>query len=244
MLAAFHSPGIAGAQEATPRVWQGSAGASASVFFGNTEQRVFGGRVRLSHADSALELGIDVEALYGDASVGDQPREVIKRVWLGTITADGRPHARLSPFVFGTLESNFEKRIARRYSAGAGAKRTFIHTGRQEASLSAAVLAERTVPRDSTLDIGTELLTRWSWRGRLRYAFDERLHFSHVTFWQPALTEIERFLLRSASELRYQLGWGVALTFSFLDSYDSEARRRGARHYNDGQLLFGAAASW
>jgi hypothetical protein len=36
----------------------------------------------------------------------------------------------------------------------------------------------------------------------------------------------------------------LALQASFLDNYDSEARDRGARSNNDGELLFGLAATF
>jgi hypothetical protein len=226
------------------RLWTGTAEANASVFFGNSEQRVFGGHVNAARADSALELSGDVQGLYGDAVVGDDPRQVIKRLWLLTATADYRPLARTSPFVFGTFESNYEKRIARRYSGGVGAKQTFVRTEQTEVSLSLALVAERTVPRDSSVGLPTERLRRWSLRGRARRALDDRLRASHVTFWRPSVRRASDFLILSTTELEYGVTSSINLTLTFLDNYDSEAVRRGARTYNDGQLLFGLGASW
>lgn len=232
-------------QEATPaRVWRASVQANASIFFGNAEHRVVGSRMSLARADSSIEVGAELQALYGEAALSEGPREVTKRVWLATTSLDLRPFARVSPFFFGSAESNLEKRIATRYSAGAGAKYTFLRTDRTESSLSLALLDEHTVPRRVAAGPGASRLTRWSWRGRLRHSFNDQLRAAHVTFWQPSVRSIARYVVRSTTEIELKLTRVVGLTVSFVDSYDSEAVRRGARTYNDGQLLFGAMASW
>ena len=236
---------VAAQESAPPRVWTGSAQANASIFFGNSEQRLFGGRLALSRADTAVEVVLDVQGLYGDAAIGESARAVTKRLWLAIASVDLRPFAPLSPFVFGSAESNFEKRIARRYSIGAGAKQTFVRTDRTESSLSLALLDEHTVPREPVAaGSGAQRLTRWSLRGRVRHAFDDRLRFSHVTFWRPSVRTVARYVVLSTTEVEYKLTRVLALTLSLLDSYDSEAVGRGARTYNDGQLLFGATAAW
>ena len=233
----------AAAQDAPPRRWRGSAQGNGSILFGNTNQRVLGGRGSVTRADSVVEVDASVQLLYGDAEA-DGEREVVKRLWLGAVSVDYRPTAPVSPFVFGTFESSLEKQIAERYSVGVGAKRTFVRTDRTEASLSVAALDERTVPLPSARDRATTRLTRWSVRGRVRHAFDDRLQVSHVTFWQPSVRAASRFLVRSTTEAEYALSRGVAMTLSLLDNYDSEAVARGARTNNDGQLLFGVSARW
>jgi hypothetical protein len=235
---------LAAQEQTAPRRWTGTAQANASVFFGNSEQRVLGGHAGVSRADSALEVSVDIQSLYGDASIEDGPRTVTKRLLLATASVDLRPFARLSPFVFGSAESNFEKRIASRYSVGAGAKRTFARTDRTEASVSLALMDEHTVPRVGVAGLRNQRLTRWSWRGRVRHAFDERLRLSHVTFWRPSLRTAARYVVLSTTELEYNLTRILAFTLSFIDNYDSEAVRRGARTYNDGQALLGVMGSW
>jgi hypothetical protein len=227
-----------------PRVWSGSAQINGSLFFGNNDQMILGARTSVGRADSTIEVSADLQTLYGAASTGDRPREVTKRLWLASLSSDWRPFAPTSPFVFATVESNLEKRIDARYSGGIGAKQTFVRTERTETSLSAAILAERTVPRDTTVRVPTETLARWSVRARGRHAFGDRVRFSHVTFWQPSTERVSNFLIRSTTELEYRLNRTMGLTFSFIDSYDSEAKERGAQSYNDGQLLIGASASW
>jgi hypothetical protein len=245
-LAALAAAPTLGAQEPPPRRWRGSVQANGSVLFGNTDQRVLGGRGALTRADSLLEVDAGVQALYGDAQTEDGDRQVTKRLWIGTVSVDYRPAMRTSPFVFGSAESSLEKRLAARYSVGVGAKRTFVRTERREVSLSLALLDEQTRPLDpppGSARTDTRV-TRWSVRGRVRHRFDDRLRLSHVTFWQPSVTAVARYLVRSSTEIDYALTTGLGLSLALLDNYDSEARARGARVNNDGQLLVGVTARW
>lgn len=245
-------PGAAAAQAPTvppvpkppPRRWTGTATANGTVLFGNTDQRVFGGRATLARADSVIDLDAGVQILYGDSEVDGERREVTKRLWLASLSLDYKPGGRTSPFVLGTVESNLEKQLAARYSLSAGVKQTFVSTERAEASLSVALLDERTVPRFTAPDVDPTRLTRWSFRARMRRAFDEKLRISHVTFWQPSAGDASRFLVRTTTEAAYALTRVVGLSLSLHDNYDSEAKARGARVNNDGQLLFGISARW
>jgi len=222
--------------------WSGSAQGSGSWLFGDTEQRALGARGAVSRADSVLEMNAALQSLYGEASLDDGARRVIKRLWLGSFTADWRPQARWSPFVLATVENNLEKRIASRYNAGLGVKYTARRTERTDVSLSVALLDERVTP-DSVGAVSSRL-TRWSTRFRVRHAFDDRTRFSHIVFWRPSATAIDRFVVQSSTELAVGLTGHTAITLTLLDNYDSEAVERGARGYNDGQLLLGLMASW
>lgn len=222
--------------------WSGSAQGSGALLFGDTEQRSFGARGTVERADSVLELNAALQTLYGEASLDDGARRVIKRIWLGSLTADWRPKNPWSPFVLATVETNLEKRIASRYNAGVGVKYTARRTARTNVSLSVALLDERVTP--DSLGAAPSRLTRWSTRFRLRHAFDDRTRFSHVVFWRPSATAIDRFVVQSNSELAVGLTRRTALTLSLLDNYDSEAVARGARTYYDGQLLLGLTATW
>lgn len=243
-LLALGASARAAAQDAPPRRWRGALQGNGSILFGNTDQRVLGTRGSVTRADSVVEVDASLQLLYGDAEVEGERREVVKRLWLGVVSLDYRPAARTSPFVFGTFESSLEKQIAQRYSVGVGGKRTFVRSERSEASLSLAVLDERTVPLPAATGRATTRLTRWSVRGRVRHAFDERLRVSHITFWQPSVRAPSRFLVRSTTEAEYAVSQSVAVTLSLLDNYDSEAVARGARTNNDGQLLFGVSGRW
>ncbi len=222
--------------------WSGTAQLNGSLLFGETEQRAFGTRTSLSRADSVLEFSGSLQTLYGEASLIDAPRRVVKRLWLGSLTADWHPEARWSPFLLATIESSLEKRLARRYNTGVGVKYTAFRTDDTDVSLSVALLDERVTP-DSAGAVSSRL-TRWSSRVRVRRSFSERTRFSHITFWRPSATAIDRFVVQSSTELAVGLSRRTALTVSFLDNYDSEAVSRGARRYNDGQFLLGLAANW
>jgi hypothetical protein len=217
--------------------------ANGSLLYGDSEQRSFGGRLALSHADSTFEFSGSLQSLYGEASTSGVERAVVKRLWLGSLNADWHPRARWSPFLLATVETNLEKRLASRYNAGIGVKYTAIGTDASDLSVSVALLDERIRTLDGD-GVGSRRLTRWSTRLRLRHAFDGRTRLSHVTFWRPAATNIDRFLVQSTTELAVGLSARTALTISLLDIYDSEAVARGARSYNDGQLLLGVSASW
>lgn len=230
------------AQGADASRWSGTAQGNGSLLFGETEQRVFGGRAGLARGDSVIEFNGSIQALYGEASQTDGSRSVTKRLWLGTLTADWRPHAIWSPFLLATAETSLEKRLASRYNLGAGVKYTALRTERAESSLSVALLDER-VRRMGADGDGTRL-TRWSTRFRARYDFNDRSRISHTTFWKPSASAIDRFLVQSATELALGLTRRTSVSLTFLDNYDSEAVARGARGYNDGQLLLGVLATW
>lgn len=245
LLAAACTPSLLGAQGASdPSVWSGTIQANGSVLFGNTEQRIVGGKITVARGDSVMELGAELQTLYGEGSVEGQEPQVVKRLWLGALSLDWRPYARLSPFMYGSVESNLEKRIAQRYSLGIGVKQTFVSREGTEASLSAALIEERTVPRAEAPDPSAVRLERWSLRARARHAFNDRVRASHVTFWKPEVRATDRYLIQSTSELIFQLTEAMSFSILLVDNYDSEARTRGARVYNDGQLLFGIAAKW
>ncbi len=230
------------AQPTEAKRWSGSTQLNGSLLFGDTEQRVFGAIGTLARADSVLEFDGSLQTLYGEASLDGGERTVIKRLWLGSLTADWRPDNTWSPFVLATVESNFEKRILSRFNTGVGIKLTAIRTESQDLSISVALLDERVRP--DTPDARSTRLTRWSNRFRFRRTFDNRTRVSNVTFWRPSATAINRYLVQSTTEVAVDLSVRTALTLSFLNNYDSEAVSRGARTYNDGQLLLGLSARW
>ncbi len=227
-----------------PSLWKGSALANASVFFGNTQQQVLGADAKLARVDSSFGLSAELQALYGEASLDTGPRTVTKRLWLGTVNANFKPLAPVSSFVTTTFESNLEKRIASRYSLGAGAKWNVLQSKETNASLSLSLSAERTLARDSTVSFPNQTIARFSWLAKYSHSFDDRLHISHSTSWQPSASGVAQFLVATNTELRYKMNGTVSLSVTVSDNYDSGALLRGARTYNDGEMLFGVAAGW
>lgn len=238
------APLAAQAVKPGPKLWKGSALANASLFFGNTQQQVFGADGKLARVDSVFGVAAEVQAVYGEASVNAQPRTVTKRLWMGTMTANFRPLDRVSSFVTGSYQSNLEKRIAARYSAGAGARWNVHQTSETDASLSLSLSGEHTVARDSTVTFPDQWIARFSWSAKFHHSFDDRIRISHQTSWQPAANQVSQYLVASSTELRYKMNDTVSLSLVFSDNYDSGARHRGAATNNDGQMLFGISAGW
>ncbi len=216
------------------------------MLYGESAQRVLGARGGISRADSLLEFSAALQTLYGDASLDSSPRQVVKRLWLGSLTADLKPHARWSPFLLATVETNLEKRIASRYNAGLGVKYTARRTSATDLSLSVALLDEqiRSMRPGDSVPERTSRLTRWSTRLRVRHALSERTRVSNVVFWRPSATALNRYLVQAQHEVAVGLSQRTALTLTLLNIYDSDAVARGARRYNDGQLLLGVMAGW
>jgi hypothetical protein len=225
--------------------WSGSAEANASLFFGNTEQWVIAGASRTAFSDTSVEVRGEIRADYAETSLEEGGSSVSRRAWLASVGVDLSPFARLSPFVLGSAESSLQQRIQRRYSAGFGGKVSFVKSDVSSLSTSLALLWEQTDVMDgnSNPDLESSRL-RWSFRLKGRNRLDDRLHFTHETFYQPSVREMQRFTLTSTLALTFDLNRILALTSTLRDTYDSEARRRGARSNNDGQLLLGLRARY
>jgi hypothetical protein len=225
--------------------WSGNVEGRASLFFGNTSQWLVAGRSQLVHKDSTLEIRGEMQADYAE-SVADSGRSVVSaRSWLGSLGVDFRPYARVSPFAMGSVQASLQQRLARRYSGGLGGKVVIVDGNDNELSTSAALLWERTVPLSaSATSTQPGDLMRWSVRLRVKRRLNDRLLFTHVTFYQPSVQETSRFTVNSTTSLVLDLTKKLALTGTLTDTYDSEARSRGARGNNDGQMLLGMRAKF
>ena len=226
--------------------WSGSAEASASLLFGNARARLIAGRLQLGRADSTLEVRADTRFTYAESTNEDGGRRVSGRTTFASLGTDYRPLERWSPFWFGSFESSFQQRIDHRYSTGVGAKYTFYRRKDAEASVSLAMLAERTIPRldAAAPDTGSDWRARWSLRARARRQITKTTRFSHVTFYQPRVDDLSHYTINSTTTLAAGLTTKTELTMTFHDSYDSDSRARGARSNNDGQLLLGLSAAF
>ena len=235
------SAAIGGAQTVG---WDGKAEANASLFFGNTRQTTFGTRLAGGHADSTADVRLDGQFTYSEAESAERRQYVAKRSWRAGGTADYRPFARVSPFVLGSVESSLEKRIDRRYSGGAGAKLLLLRNPRTVSDISLALLAEHSSLRSETDQRVEETIARYSARFRLDHKVGERVTITHETFYRPEARALDRFTFTSRTSVAFSMTAALAFQGSFLDNYDSEARARGARSNNDGELLFGLAVTF
>jgi hypothetical protein len=222
--------------------WNREAELSASIFFGNSSQRVAAARLGISRADSTLEVSGGFRFTYADVESDDGVRAVNRRSWDVSTSVDLRPYARLSPFVFGTLESSLEKQIDLRWGAGGGTKLVFARDSVSEHSFSLALLAEQTTPRMEVEAFDDDVQARWSARHRIRGTVAAGVTFTSTTFYKPRLDDFTDYTIGSVNSLAVALNTSLSLTFTFIDTYDSEARLRGSESNNDGQILFGVKA--
>ena len=233
-LAAVQAGTAQGQSPARP--WRAAGELGGAAFFGNTSAVTLTARAAVALADSVRELSADGTYTYGQATDRDGDSFMNKRSWAVGLTFDHHPLERWSPFVFTRLESSLEQRIDLRSNLGLGGKYTLVNNETSAVDMSLALLGERTDPADQVAE--PILLLRWSGRLRgRRMLVGGRLTLASETFWKPHVTELEEFTLTLSSSVAFVLTDRVSLRISFLDSYDSEARERGARSNNDGQVL-------
>lgn len=227
-----------GAQEVARRI---EAELSASLFFGNTEQTLALMRTAVERSDSSYALRSELRFNYGETEDDSGDQHVSRRSWLGTLNLDWRPLDAQSQFVLAMVESSLEKRIDLRYSGGVGQKVALVRGERTLVDISLALLAERTLTADTPEGVANpnELLARWSARFRARHEFSDRVSFRSETFYRPAFDAAGRFTFTTTTSLGYQMARFLQLRIAFQDNYDSEARSRGARTNNDGELVIG-----
>lgn len=217
--------------------------ASANLSFGNVDQRTTFSRLGASSVDSLVELTTDGFITYGETRVDGVP-SVNKRSWGVSLSANLRPFAQLTPFMQAGAEASLEKRIIRRYSGGGGVKLLFVKKDRTTSDVSLALLAERTVTAPSDTQRVETVYARYSARYRLDRKVDEKLGFNVLLFYRPEFRAFHRYTASSNVSLTYKLAKALGLKATFVDNYDSEARGRGARSNNDGDILFGLAATF
>ncbi len=217
---------------------------NGSLFFGNTSQRLAALRGAIARADSNMEVALGARFTYADQESAAGIQEVSRRSWDAGLSLGWRPYARISPFIFGNVESSLEKQIDTRWGAGGGAKYTFLKDSVREHSLGLAALAEKTTPRTPTPDFNDDVLARFTARHHVHGRFSSGMSFSSTTIYKPQFSDLSDYSISSVNSLGVAMSTRLALTFSFIDNYDSQARVRGAKKNNDGQLLLGLKASW
>ncbi len=221
--------------------WNSILEASASALFGASSQTVGAFTAGVSHNGAMFDADASVKFRYGEAEDQEKGTFVTTRSWIVATSIDALPDGRVSPFFFGSAESSLEKRIAGRYSGGAGAKWVPAKSSTGLASVSAGLLGEYTSALSDTA-IASTTLVRWSWRLKMQQKLDDRLSLSHSTFYAPVVSAPEQYTITTTSVGSLTLTSSIALTLTFTDNYDNQARTRGAPSNNDGSLLFGIRA--
>jgi hypothetical protein len=219
------------------------AEANANLSFGNVDQSTMLTRLGASSVDSLVELGVDAAFTYGETRLDGVPT-VTKRSWQAAFTADLRPFSHVTPFMLASIESSLEKRIIRRYAGGGGAKLVFVKRDGFSSDLSIALLAERSVLAATDSTRTEQVYARYSAQYRLERKLDDRVTASFSTSYRPEFHALHRFTGTANAAVLYKVAAALALKASVVDNYDSDARSRGARSDNDGDLLFGCVATF
>jgi len=217
--------------------------ANATSLFGASSQTLTSLSAAFSSIGDGFNADVKLNFRYGESEDANQVRFVSSRGWVVAVSIDGTPKGRFTSFVSGSAEASLEKRIAERRSGGAGAKWMFAKSSTGAAVVSAGVLAERTAALSDTAIAATSV-ARWSWRAKLEQRVDERLSLSHETAYAPIVNAPEQYTVVSTSVGSYAVNKALALTLTFTDNYDSQARARGANTNNDGSVLFGVRAAF
>jgi hypothetical protein len=226
------------------RPWRFESEVGASVFFGASDQTSVSTRLAADRKGSVFELDNRGSFLYGEATTEEGLTFVNKRSWEVGSNLSYRGFSRLNPYVFGKGLSSFERKIHRRYNAGAGGRVTVLDDRRSRLDFSLAILAERTV-EEAGAGGDDELLARWTGRVRFRRSFsDARMVLSSEAEYNPVFDQFANFTVKSESSLSFALSRVVSLKLSLVDNYDSRAKDRGARGNNDGRLLFSVLGSF
>ncbi len=244
-LLPFGPPGLSAQDEGEPqRPWSLQSEVGASAFFGASDQISVTTRLAADWKGSVLELENQGSFLYGEATTEEGVTFVNKRSWELGSNLSFRGFSRANPYIFGRGLSSFERKIHRRYNAGAGGRFTVLDDRRSRMDFSMAVLAEKTVEADRA-SADDELLARWAWRFRFRRNFsDARVVLNTEVEYNPVFDQLANFTLQYQSSLSFALSRIVSLRVSLVNNHDSRAKDRGARSNNDGRILFSVLGSF
>lgn len=238
--------------QANPRKWNGTAEASGTILYGAANQRIASMSAMLQRVDNSALYRFETQAGYGDGKKSDVERRsvVVRNVRVGT-TIDLRRRDRVSPYTFATAVTSLQQRIASRFDAGAGARitvwrpDTIINGFAEEATLSASLLGEQTRPiATSSAPVVENTRVRWSFRANYRKRLSPALRLTHVTLYQPSVTDASRLTLEATTVLAAPVYARTELTVTHRERIDSEAVERGAPSRRDGQMLFGVRTAF
>lgn len=233
-------PAVARAQQVG---WRSIIEANASTLFGAASQSLATATAVVSHAGEGFTADASLRFRYGESEDAERVKFVSARGWAATASADFTPNTRVVPFFFAASEASLEKRISNRSSGGVGTKWVCAKSNTGSASISLAVLGERTSALSDTT-IAVKSVARWSWRVKMEQKVHDRLSLSHVTFYAPVINAPSQYTIASTSVGAYSINAAVAFTLTFADNYDAQAALRGAPSNNDGSLLFGVRGTF
>ncbi len=154
---------------------------------------------------------------------GKNDEKVIANDVKASLKFDWRPLERFSPFVFVDAARDRIRRLDFQANGGAGMKWTVSEDDRRSLSLSWAGIFDYQnfdPPEGSTAE-GSELLGRSSFRLKLEQKLGERAKFEHVSFYQPAFSEIADYVVEVTNSLSSSVLGNLTMVVEYLYLRDS-----------------------
>jgi hypothetical protein len=227
-----------------PPEWSAETELGASVFFGASDQTTMATDLGVTREGQRFELQTGLSFLYGEVTDEEGESTVNKRLWKAEANLDYQGFSWVNPYIFGSAQSNLEKRIRRRYKAGSGAKLTLLDTDVSSLDFAAAVAVEQTESYDGP-DGEAVWLGRWTGAAKYRRSFsDDRAVFVTSVDYNPKFQQLDNFTFETESSLAFRLSEIISLKLSVQDHFDNQAKARGAASNNDGQVLVSVLAAF
>ncbi|SEJ67453.1 Protein of unknown function, DUF481 [Dyadobacter koreensis] len=137
-------------------------------------------------------------------------------------------------FGLGTLETSNLRGITLRVMGGAGIGYRLLSTEKNKILLTNALVHESTNFRE----LPTKSIQRNSFRVKGKHSFaKDRFRINHITFVQPAITDISNLRWNTVISLEFPVNKWVALRSSYENSYESLVE--AGRKRNDSRVTFG-----
>ena len=137
-------------------------------------------------------------------------------------------------FGLGTLETSNLRGIRLRVMGGAGIGYRLLNTEKNKILLTDALVHESTNFRE----LPTKSIQRNSFRVKGKHSFaKDRFRINHITFVQPAITDISNLRWNTVISVEFPVNKWVALRSSYENSYESLVE--AGRKRNDSRVTFG-----
>ena len=137
-------------------------------------------------------------------------------------------------FGLGTLETSNLRGIRLRVMGGAGIGYRLLNTEKNKILLTDALVHESTNFRE----LPTKSIQRNSFRVKGKHSFaKDRFRINHITFVQPAITDISNLRWNTVISVEFPVNKWVALRSSYENSYESLVE--AGRKRNDSRITFG-----
>lgn len=137
-------------------------------------------------------------------------------------------------FGLGTLETSNLRGITMRIMGGAGIGYRLLNTEKNKILLTNALVHESTNFRE----LPTKSIQRNSFRVKGKHSFaKDRFRINHITFVQPALTDISNLRWNTVISVEFPVNKWVALRTSYENSYENLVE--AGRKRNDSRITFG-----